>query len=969
MNISCNAFLAQSKFARFSYFAFFVLLMLCHIPQASAQTTYGRIVGFDFSNTSGFLNSKGSSFNNATYVDTSLVVKSGTLSSPLNSTVNGNFIVNNYFIASGFTANSEALAITMNSFVQFTITPKAGYEFRLDSLLLRWRNATSGVTAVFVRTSQNNFATTVAADTVTRGSAGLLRLGLTSPITSDSNIVVRIYAYGSAASQNFGFGERPISTINPDIEARGRMSAKTPISNLMAGVGTYNICQGSPVWLKHIATDGTPPYTIYFRDAGNHRYQTVLNKETDSVQIYPEGNWNYTLDSVIDVNGHKATSLLGNVNVNVQAGSSMQNVGTWSYSHPMTDASFRTFADGASCGAWMKISDTSDGIALGTVNAGLQTYANLLFNQTSRYFVPRKFSISASQPATATVTFYLTQADFNAFNAQTSYQLKMPIDSSDVLNNRSNIRVVQSIGNNESNELNWIQPESITWNSSQQYWEVVCRVVDSVMNGNYYITSHFTSSKMVGAISHTAQTPQTGNANAVVTIDWADVPGVTQYRFRFRPKGTLSWNVSTITGSERTYSYLSFNTTYELQVRVYENATTQGEYSGIYEFTTPIAPNKSPDCISPTASVLSVTATSVNIQWVSVAYAETYQVQMRPKNSLNWGGTSTASTSWSFNSLSPSTTYEYRIRTQCAAGQTAQDFSAFNAIDTFRTADAVYCETPLNIALQSVNSNSAVLVWDNSLYAQQYTIQSRVKNTLVWGGTTVVDNSVMLDELSPNTTYEFRVRSVCDGSPTQNSNSVFSASFEFTTAPQELGVCLAPQINNISSGTNSISISWDNVANGALYFVQFKPQSASTWGGSSTTGNQLSWSNLSANTAYDVRIRTTCNAGTTLTPTSMFSSIQTISTNAAKAAMPQRISVYPNPTDNWIHITRSNTQAEQIEVRLVDLSGRILANTPIELSEGQTVWTYSLANYVPGFYFLHINDGQGGAQVLKIQRK
>ncbi|MBU3677246.1 MAG: hypothetical protein FGM54_08740, partial [Chitinophagaceae bacterium] len=262
--------------------------------------------------------------------------KSGSLLAPLNSSVNGNFIVNNYFVASGFTANSEALAVSMNSFVQFTITPKTGYEFRLDSIWLRWRSATNGANAIFVRTSRNNFATTVASDTVTRGGSGLLKLGLTSPVTSDSAIVVRIYAYGSAASQNFGFGERPINTSNPDIEARGRMTAKTPLSNLTAGIGNYTICQGNSVWLKHIATNGTPPYTVYFRDAGNHRYQVVLNNETDSTQIFPEANWNYTIDSVIDVNGHKASSLSGNVNVSVQSGSTAQSVGTWTYTHPMT---------------------------------------------------------------------------------------------------------------------------------------------------------------------------------------------------------------------------------------------------------------------------------------------------------------------------------------------------------------------------------------------------------------------------------------------------------------------------------------------------------------------------------------------------------------------------------------------------------------------------------------------------------
>lgn len=76
------------------------LIIACRSTMC-AQTINGRIVGFDFSNTNGTLISRPSQSNNATYVDSSLLKKSGTLSNPQNSTVNGNFIINNYFVSSG----------------------------------------------------------------------------------------------------------------------------------------------------------------------------------------------------------------------------------------------------------------------------------------------------------------------------------------------------------------------------------------------------------------------------------------------------------------------------------------------------------------------------------------------------------------------------------------------------------------------------------------------------------------------------------------------------------------------------------------------------------------------------------------------------------------------------------------------------------------------------------------------------
>ena len=961
--------ICQTKKSYFNWVILLALLLTCR-STLNAQTVNGRIVGFDFSSTSGALTSRPSQSNNAVYVDTSLITKSGALSSAQNSTVNGNFIINNYFVSSGWTANSEAQAVTNNSYFQFTINPKSGYEFRVDTMILRWRSALTGATHVFIRSSWDNYATTIAKDTVTRNASGVLRLKLTAPVTSDTAITIRIYAYGAAAGQSFGFGEKPISTTNPDIEVRGRMSASVPSGTIQNGIGATSICQGNSVWIKHTFTDGTPPYTVYMKDGSGQLYQNIFQNQIDSVQINPELTWTYTIDSIKDVNGNKSVSNSGSASFQVTQNSVLAGVGVYTNSQSVSDGAYRTFGSSAQCKSWVRINDSLDGVSLGTISSTLENTATNPFNSTSRFFVPRKININAAQAGHAQVTLYYSQDDFNAFNLQITYQRKMPIDSNDNENNKQNIRIARSATGSETPTLTLLEPSSVTWNSLKQHWEVVVQMSDALLNGSYYLTSPFSSLKMAGTISHTAVTPTAGATNASVTIDWADVPGVTQYRFRFRAQGALNWNVSTITGSERTYNFLSFNSTYELQVRVYEGPTQQGEYTQTYTFTTPASPGKLPDCVMPSVTSTVIDATSAQLSWSPLLYVQSFQVQIREKNTLTWGGTTTANNQVIFNALTPNTTYEYRIRTHCESGLTDQPFSEYTTIDTFKTPELYTCNAPNNLSTSAINANSATLSWSSVNYASLYLVQMRVKTVGAWGGTTVADTSHTFSNLTPNTTYEFRVRSACSGGLTANSTSDFSTIGEFTTSSLPLSNCLPPTAINATASANSITITWNAASNGTMYFVQFKPTSSAVWGGGSTANTQYTINNLSPNTSYQYRIRTTCSTGTTLTPMSTFSTVGTTSTNALREW--QSIDydgVYPNPTSGDITIVRSSTTPNHYQVYLTDITGRLLNQSNVSLEGGVTHWNYSLSSYPQGIYMMRVVDQEGQVTVYKIQRQ
>jgi hypothetical protein len=246
------------------------------------------------------------------------------------------------------------------------------------------------------------------------------------------------------------------------------------------------------------------------------------------------------------------------------------------------------------------------------------------------------------------------------------------------------------------------------------------------------------------SIGHINPTMLPGVNTCSVVFDWADVPGVTRYRFRVRPVGG-SWNVSTVIGSQRTTT-LTPNTNYEVMIRVYISNTTQGEYTQSYTFTTP-AFVPLPTCNQPSVNATKTNDT-IKLSWNSVQYATQYQVQVRLLGGMNWGGTTVNTTNYSFKPIT-NNAYEYQVRSNCTG--TTSPWSSFTNIDTIT--DAI-CTAPTGL----YNSGNT-FYWTPNKYAEKTQIQHRLIGTQNWGGTIVTGNSWTNPILWGR--HEWRVRSTC----------------------------------------------------------------------------------------------------------------------------------------------------------------------------------------------------------------
>lgn len=427
------------------------------------------------------------------------------------------------------------------------------------------------------------------------------------------------------------------------------------------------------------------------------------------------------------------------------------------------------------------LTDAAGGNTLGNTVMAMTLNNSVLVNGTGRSFVPRVVNITPSSNGTVNVVLYYSQADFDAYNAAATLQRSFPLNSADAANNKANVKVMRSASNTYETADLTVLPATVSWNATSGLWQVNINSVSA--SGYYYLSSDYNSNLMVGAMSNTPTTPLTNDNVARVLIDWADVTGATSYNVRYRLVGAPSWSaVSNTPVSQISLPGLTFGASYEVQVQVKVNNQTLGEYSSSYNFS---APNALPLCAPPATTGHNVVSNNtVQFTWSASTFGILYQIQVREKNAIFWGGTSTAALTRTFTALKGSTDYEYEVRTKCLLNATRNTWSSFSTIAKFTTLPnppTVTCLPPTNIYSTINNANSVTIHWDTASNADFYSIRIQKSGDTVWGGSSTTLNSISFNSLSQNTKYYFKVRTRCLTGTTVNQNSDYTVVDSFQT--------------------------------------------------------------------------------------------------------------------------------------------------------------------------------------------
>lgn len=224
------------------------------------------------------------------------------------------------------------------------------------------------------------------------------------------------------------------------------------------------------------------------------------------------------------------------------------------------------------------------------------------------------------------------------------------------------------------------------------------------------------------------------------------------------------------------------------------------------------------------------------------------------------GGSPTSGTTTSVPGLAPGTEYDFQVTASNNYG------SATSPIVTATTPAGSPPSAPIALTISNLGPTSLTLYWGASTGAAPitYTVQYQVSGASSW---TVVASGLtglsdVVNGLTPSTTYVFSVIATNPGGTAQSSpyTVITPAVAIAPSAPQAL------RTNSVS--VNTITLYWQASATGTLpitYQAQYRVAGQPNWINFGTASGQTTAAitNLTANTAYELRVVATNSAGQT----------------------------------------------------------------------------------------------------------
>ena len=362
-------------------------------------------------------------------------------------------------------------------------------------------------------------------------------------------------------------------------------------------------------------------------------------------------------------------------------------------------------------------------------------------------------------------------------------------------------------------------------------------------------------------------------------------------------------------------------------------------------------------CTTPSGlSTSGITTSSATANWSPVSGANSYSVDYKQSSSSSCINiaSGTTSLSWNLSGLPASTSFDWRVRTNCSSGSSGYAQKTFSTLS-----ESGPCNAPTGLSTSPITATSATATWAPVSGAVSYNLDYKLASSPDWvtiaNGTTSLQWTI--GGMQPTTSYDWRVRANCISGISSYTQT------QFTT--QAIGSCSAPgglYASNIA--TTTATLNWSSVSGAFAYSVWYKPTFSGTWitATSATYSTFVNLYGLSAATTYDWRVVANCS----LTEISNYSTSQftssgsaTTATKATAAATEVNvnpnltINLFPNPAGDQLNVWVEGVHKKTV-IKVYSLMGKLV----IEKESGNTLTQLNISKLSAGFYLLHVNDGK-----------
>lgn len=225
-------------------------------------------------------------------------------------------------------------------------------------------------------------------------------------------------------------------------------------------------------------------------------------------------------------------------------------------------------------------------------------------------------------------------------------------------------------------------------------------------------------------------------------------------------------------------------------------------------------------CSDPSSlATTSINSSSATLNWSAASGAVTYQVEYKLSSATVWTVLSGAhtSTSIALSGLTSSSTYDWRVRSNCSSTNSNYAQTSFTTLST--------CPDVTGLQTISTTSSQATLRWNNVSSASSYAVEYKSASATTWTATAGSStNSITISSLTSGL-YNWRVQSMCS-----SSNGNFSTPSDFRIYCASAGTSTAAgYIDKVTLGSiNRISVSDGGYYNGTATSTNIKPGTAYT---------------------------------------------------------------------------------------------------------------------------------------------
>ena len=390
-------------------------------------------------------------------------------------------------------------------------------------------------------------------------------------------------------------------------------------------------------------------------------------------------------------------------------------------------------------------------------------------------------------------------------------------------------------------------------------------------------------------------------------------------------------------------------------------------------------------CAAPTGlSATNFTSSSETLSWTAASGANSYSVQYKVSGSGSWTTLNSTSTSLTVSGLTPSTSYDWQVRTNCSSGS-----SSYTSGTQFTTNAVATCDAPTNLTTSSIISNSATLSWTAASGANSYDVQYEVSGTGSWTTLNSTSTSLTVSGLTPSTSYDWQVRTNCS-----SGSSSYTSGAQFTTNAVA-NSCDVYEPNNTLATAAAISQGTINAQIGTSGDVDYYSFS--------TSGNQknlqVMLTNLPANydlTLYDnngKQLQTSTNGGTSnetvfynnkkpgtyivkvsgatsadFSATACYAltvnmSSTTYTANVATSSLSKNLvsaglKVYPVPASSTVTVSFNATQTGNASITIINDLGQPVMVKNVITTLGTNFNTFDVSTLQQGIYTVNLNNGK-----------